>query len=91
MTPIDKIKQHFKSMMYTLEPVEILVLKGLITGDGDIGGRMASSHPDARPPVDKKQMEFLEEIAEKHREFDTPLDKIEEIHSWESHAKNNYE
>jgi hypothetical protein len=84
MTPIDKIKKHFKSMMFVLEPTEILVLKGLITGDGDIGGRMASSHPDARPPVDKKQMKFLELIAEKHREFGTPLDKLEEIHSWQN-------
>lgn len=89
MKSIDEIKKHFKSVIFTLEPIEVLVLKGLITGDGDIGGRMASSHPDARPPVDKKKMEFLQHIAEQHREFETPLDKIEEIHSWESHFEMN--
>ena len=46
-----------------LKPVEMQVLAGVVSGDGDIGGRMASSHPDAVPPVSAKKRQFLEELA----------------------------
>ena len=66
---------------WKLNPVEIMVLKGLVSGDGDIGGRMASGHPDARPPVDKKRMPFLQFIADVHIKAGTPLNKLDEIHA----------
>jgi hypothetical protein len=89
MESIDEIKKHFKNTLLRFSSKEILVLKGLIAGDGDIGGRMASSHPDAKPPVDKQKMEILKGIAELHRELNTPLDEIEEIHGWASYSKTN--
>ena len=46
-----------------LSPIEMLVLKGIVSGDGDIGGRMASSHPDAVPPVPAGRKRFLEELS----------------------------
>jgi hypothetical protein len=46
-----------------LTPIEMLVLKGIVSGDGDIGGRMASSHPDAEPPVPNSRKRFLEKLS----------------------------
>jgi hypothetical protein len=55
--------QHLISILGSLTPVEVAVLKGIVSGDGDIGGRMASSHPDAKPPVSEEKKEFLEKLA----------------------------
>jgi hypothetical protein len=81
MQPIDKAKAFFSERKISpLSPTEILVLKGLVSGDGDIGGRMASSSPNAKPPVDSSMMEVLRVIADKHKEFGTPISALDEIH-----------
>jgi hypothetical protein len=51
----EQMKPDYKFLdrLPSLSKVELLVLKGLISGDGDIGGRMASSHANAKPPVSK--------------------------------------
>ena len=49
--------------LVNLTPVEMEVFKGLVSGDGDIGGRMASSHPEAKPPVPTPKKRTLEKLA----------------------------
>ena len=49
--------------LYGLTPIEMEVFRGLVSGDGDIGGRMASSHPDAKPPVPAAKKRALEKLA----------------------------
>ena len=49
--------------LINLTPVEMEVFKGLVSGDGDIGGRMASSHPEATPPVPTAKKRTLEKLA----------------------------
>lgn len=71
-------------MLSKLNPVEILVLKGIISGDGDIGGRMASSHPDAEPPVSAERKEFLTNLANDFVKADMPFEYLNDI--W---GKNN--
>jgi hypothetical protein len=63
-----------------LSPTELLVLKGLVSGDGDIGGRMASSSAQAKPPVSPEKMDLLQLIADKHREAGTPFSDLDSIH-----------
>lgn len=62
-----------------LSRVELLVLKGLISGDGDIGGRMASSHPDAKPPVSAQRKEFLQKIADDYIASGMSMDAIDDL------------
>jgi hypothetical protein len=47
---VKDIKSFLSERTFQLSPVEILVLKGILSGDGDIGGRMASSSAAAKPP-----------------------------------------
>ncbi len=78
---IQDIKQYFKDIdLDPLTKIDILVLKGIISGDGDIGGRMASSSAAAKPPVSESRMKFLAALAEKHRELGTPLSELDSIH-----------
>ena len=49
--------------LFKLTPVEMEVFRGLVSGDGDIGGRMASSHPEAKPPVPTEKKRTLEKLA----------------------------
>jgi hypothetical protein len=71
-----KYSEIFKALA-TLTPTEVLVLKGIISGDGDIGGRMASSHPDAKPPVSRERKRFLEGLANDFIEAQMPLDLLD--------------
>jgi hypothetical protein len=61
-----------------LNPIEMLVFKGIVSGDGDIGGRMASSHPDAVPPVSAERKRFLEKLSKAlpEAEMSSLLDKL---------------
>jgi hypothetical protein len=86
MQLIDEIKAMFSKTPFRLLPREILVLKGIISGDGDIGGRMASSSSAAKPPVDTDRMKFLESVADLHRELGTPISEIDSIHQYETNS-----
>ena len=56
-------RQDIYRELFNLTPVETEVFKGLVSGDGDIGGRMASSHPEAKPPVPAAKKRTLEKLA----------------------------
>lgn len=71
----DKLIKNLRS----LTPVEVLVLKGIISGDGDIGGRMSSSYPGAKPPVPDARKRFLEKLAEAVAQHSIPFDFIDQI------------
>jgi hypothetical protein len=81
MKSYNELVKLFKGEVFTLEDVEIAVLKGLISGDGDISGRMASSHPSAKPPVSEERRRFLEKVAEVHIKMNTPWDTIGMMHT----------
>ena len=55
--------QEIFGALLKLTPAEMEVFKGLVSGDGDIGGRMASSHPEAKPPVPDAKKRTLEKLA----------------------------
>jgi hypothetical protein len=78
---VKDIKAFFSERTFQFSPVEILVLKGILSGDGDIGGRMASSSAAAKPPVDADRMQFLKHVADLHVKLETPISDIESIHS----------
>ena len=64
--PTRKIRMYPQDIyreLFNLTPVEMEVFRGLVSGDGDIGGRMASSHPDAKPPVPAAKKRVLEKLA----------------------------
>ena len=56
-------QQDIYKALFKLTPVEMEVFRGLVSGDGDIGGRMASSYPDAKPPVPTAKKRKLEKLA----------------------------
>ena len=62
-----------------LSQIEQLVLMGIISGDGDIGSRMASSHPDAKPPVSAGKRQFLEKMAADYIKAELPLSILGDI------------
>ena len=76
----DELAKLFEGQVFSLKDVEVAVLRGIISGDGDIGGRMASSHPGAKPQVSEDRRKFLEKVAEVHIKFKTPWDMIGMIH-----------
>lgn len=78
---VNDIKAFLSERAFQLSSVEILVLKGILSGDGDIGGRMASSSAAAKPPVDADRMKFLNSVADLHVKLGTPIADIESIHS----------
>jgi hypothetical protein len=81
MQSIDDAKAFFSERPFQLSPKEILVLKGILSGDGDIGGRMASSSAAAKAPVDADRMQFIKGVAGLHVELGTSIADIESIHS----------
>ena len=62
-----------------LSHIEQLVLMGIISGDGDIGSRMASSHPDAKPPVSAIKRQLLEKMAADYIRAGLPLSILGDI------------
>jgi hypothetical protein len=72
------------STLRTLTRIELSVLQGIISGDGDIGGRMASSHPDAVPPVSEERRQFLTNLANDCIKADVSFEQINSL--W---GKNN--
>ena len=77
----EQMKPDYKFLdrLPSLSKVELLVLKGLISGDGDIGGRMASSHADAKPPVNAQRKEFLQKIADDYAASGMSMDAIDDL------------
>lgn len=65
--------------LYGLTPVEMEVFKGLVSGDGDIGGRMASSYPEAKPPVPDARKRELEELAAEFIKEKIPYESIDDF------------
>ena len=65
--------------LYGLTPVETEVFKGLVSGDGDIGGRMASSHPEAKPPVSDEKKRTLEKLAAEFIKKKIPYESIDDF------------
>lgn len=61
-----------------LTPVEVAVLKGIVSGDGDIGGRMASSHPEAKPLVSDERKQSLGQLAKLVIEYKMSFEQIDE-------------
>ena len=62
-----------------LSHIEQLVLMGIISGDGDIGSRMASSHPEAKPPVSASKRQFLEKMVADYIKAGLPLSFLGDI------------
>lgn len=60
-TEIKKICADY--VLETMNQKELNVFKGIISGDGDIGSRMASSHPEAQPYIDLERMKRLDFMA----------------------------
>lgn len=71
--------EKFVTSLGDLSQIEQLVLMGIISGDGDIGSRMASSHPDAKPPVSARRRQFLEKMAENYIKAGLPLSFLSNI------------
>lgn len=71
--------QEIFGALLKLTPVEMEVFKGLVSGDGDIGGRMASSHPDAKPPVPAAKKRALEKLAEAYLKANIPYELLDDI------------
>jgi hypothetical protein len=71
--------EKFVTSLDDLSQIEQLVLMGIISGDGDIGSRMASSHPDAKPPVSAKKRQFLEKMAADYTRAGLPLSFLGDI------------
>ena len=65
--------------LYGLTPVEMEVFKGLVSGDGDIGSRMASSHPDAKPPVPAERKRTLEKLAAEFVKANIPYELLKDF------------
>ena len=57
-------------VLETFNRTELEVFRGIVSGDGDIGSRMASSHPDAKPPVDVQRMKRLDFMAVQFDKYD---------------------
>lgn len=74
---IQEIEQYFDDPNYWLDRKELAVLQGMVSGDGDIGGRMASSVPSDR----SDNYENLQQIADLHKKFGTPFDLLAKIHT----------
>ena len=55
---------------------ELAVFRGIVSGDGDIGGRMASGHPDAKPPVSNRRMKRLDFMAAQFEKYDVGYSAI---------------
>ena len=68
---------------YLFQPLtaaELATLKGIISGDGDIGGRMASSYPQARDPISPERRKMLNDLAQRHLKRDTPWEELDRFH-----------
>jgi hypothetical protein len=68
---LDRVEK-FVTSLDDLSQIEQLVLMGIISGDGDIGSRMASSHPDAKPPVSDRRRKVLEKMAADYIKAELP-------------------
>ncbi len=71
--------EKFVTSLIDLSQIEQLVLMGIISGDGDIGSRMASSHPDAKPPVSARKRQLLEKMAADYIKAGLPLSFLGDI------------
>ena len=60
----------------TFDRTEMAVFRGIVSGDGDIGGRMGSSSPYAKPIVDDRRMKRLNFMAAQFEKYDVGYDAI---------------
>ena len=63
-------------VLETFNRTELAVFRGIISGDGDVGSRMASSHPEAKPPVDAQRMKRLDFMSAQFEKYDVRYDAI---------------
>ena len=63
----------------TFDEIEMSILKGIISGDGDIGGRMSSS-AKTMPLIREDRMKAVEYAAKLHLQNNTPIEELNALH-----------